>query len=236
MTSVDEAKLPGGKSVAFACPGCSERVVIDRKAQSGGQWKSAPSAPQPVAPVRKGVPAVDVSPTADAPVEAQNHETGAEVHPAPVGERRSAMKASPVLPDGATLPVTAIVAEHRSLAEQLVRVLQPLQQDVRLVDTLDELLEGALPPLLLWAVESVSSPPHEPIQALSTLSTRDRRQMYVVLVASNLSSMDGNAAFFHQVNLVLSSRDLDSVSAMILSGLEYHQRLYRPFLECVEGG
>ena len=84
--------------------------------------------------------------------------------------------------------------------------------------------------LCIFVASGTPQLPYAPLAALTGLAPELRRDLFLVLVADGLKTLDGNAAFMYQVNLIVNRQDLEHFGAALHSGLEYHRRLYRPYL------
>jgi len=82
------------------------------------------------------------------------------------------------------------------------------------------------PKVVLISPPQITPPPLESMQALLSIMPVDRRRGFFILVADNLRTLDGNAAFLYGVNLVVAARDLPSFSRVYRDALAYHDRLY----------
>jgi DNA ligase D-like protein (predicted 3'-phosphoesterase) len=140
------------------------------------------------------------------------------------------------LPPGEGIPPGFMVAEDREAGAQLQRVLDPYDCVLELFPDALAAREHALlepPPLLVYLAEAVTKPPYAPLEPLVTLPPRERRQVFAVLVANNVKTLDGNLAFLYQVNLLLNRQHLAQAPGILYSALRHHQRLYRPYLAAV---
>ena len=72
----------------------------------------------------------------------------------------------------------------------------------------------------------VPPPPLESMAPIISLLPADRRKSFFVLVAENLRTLDGNAAFLYGVNLVLSRKDLAQFPDIYREAHAAHVRLY----------
>lgn len=72
----------------------------------------------------------------------------------------------------------------------------------------------------------MSPPPLDSMAPIISLLPADRRKSFFVLVADNLRSLDGNAAFLYGVNLVLSRKDLPQFPDIYREAHAAHERLY----------
>ena len=72
----------------------------------------------------------------------------------------------------------------------------------------------------------LTAPPLEAMQPIIGVLPADRRKSFFILVADNLRTLDGNAAFLFGVNLVLANKDLGSFTQIYKDAHGYHDRLY----------
>ena len=103
-------------------------------------------------------------------------------------------------------------------------------RDVRRFETLDEAVDALLETeagILLIRMEKASRPPCKPLEALERLSYALRRRTFVVLMAENVRSLDGQLAFYLQVNCLVATQDADRLAAIVRRALLHHLRLYR---------
>jgi len=82
------------------------------------------------------------------------------------------------------------------------------------------------PALVIFAPAQLAAPPLADAQAMTSVSTVDRRKGFYVLVAENLRTLDGNAAFLYGMNLVVSTKDLAQFSRIHRDADNYHRKLY----------
>ena len=82
------------------------------------------------------------------------------------------------------------------------------------------------PPVVFLSPSQLTPPPLEEMQPITSVSPADRRKGFFVLVADNLRTLDGNAAFLYGVNLVVANKDLGSMPRIYRDAHNYHQKLY----------
>ena len=82
------------------------------------------------------------------------------------------------------------------------------------------------PQLIFLSPPQITAPPLDSMAPMTGLLPADRRKTFVVLVAENLRTLDGNAAFLYGVNLVLAPKDLGSFPQIYRDAHAYHERLY----------
>ena len=72
----------------------------------------------------------------------------------------------------------------------------------------------------------MTPPPLEAMGPIISLIPADRRRSFFVLVAENLRTLDGNAAFLYGVNLVVAKKDVPQFPDIYREAREAHERLY----------
>jgi hypothetical protein len=82
------------------------------------------------------------------------------------------------------------------------------------------------PPVVILHPAQVSAPPLEAMAPIVSLTPNDRRKAFFILVAENLRTLDGNAAFLYGVNLVVATKDLGAFQQIYRDAFAYHERLY----------
>ena len=82
------------------------------------------------------------------------------------------------------------------------------------------------PPVVILNPPQMSPPPLESMQPIVGLTSADRRKSFFILVADNLRTLDGNAAFLYGVNLIVAPKDLGQFPQIFRDAHGYHERLY----------
>lgn len=82
------------------------------------------------------------------------------------------------------------------------------------------------PSLVVFNPAQVSAPPVPDMAPLLQITSVDRRKGFFVLVADNLRTLDGNAAFLYNVNLIVATKDLPNFDRIFREADGFHQRLY----------
>ncbi len=67
--------------------------------------------------------------------------------------------------------------------------------------------------MLLVRVDKAAPPPFEALRPIYRLPAEIRRRVFVALLADNVRSLDGQAAFYLQLNCVLSSQEMEKFPA-----------------------
>ena len=81
------------------------------------------------------------------------------------------------------------------------------------------------PPVVFLLPSQMTQPPLQEMAPMTSVSPNDRRKGFYILVADNLRTLDGNAAFLYNVNLVIASKDLGSLPQIFRDGWSFHTRL-----------
>ena len=203
--SISDDKAPP-RPFQLTCPGCQKRFVVaadrvaaDRVAAESVAAESDPPAPEMPEP--------------------------AEATELPKLRRVDRELLSTIVPEA------FIVDLGQSPLPSLVGDLERLgMEEIRHSTSLEEALEvladtGA--GILVIRLDKASAPPCQPLEPLEGLSYGERRQIFVVLVADNVKSLDGQVAFFLQVNCLVNSRDAPRFGALVRRALLHDLRLYR---------
>lgn len=82
------------------------------------------------------------------------------------------------------------------------------------------------PQLVFINPPQITAPPLESFAPIISLMPVDRRKSFFILVADNLRTLDGNAAFLYGVNLVVAAKDLGQFTQIYRDAHAYHERLY----------
>ena len=217
---LDASKLPD-HPVFFPCPHCKERVVVDKRQLVNPQQGVAAAAPPP--------PASENSAAGDS----------AEIT-LPSVEPMMADSRFGKVPVDATCPSGMIVGEDEAAVEEIRQTLTALGSEVEHVRSADEARQTIITEqldLCIFVAGEVEAAPHAPMRPLCGLQPSLRRRLYLMLVADNLKTFDGNAAFMHEVDMVLARQDLARLGAALWGGLEHHRRLYKTyFAACDKNG
>ena len=82
------------------------------------------------------------------------------------------------------------------------------------------------PQLVLLHPPQITPPPLDALSPIISLMPVDRRKSFFVLMADNLRTLDGNAAFLYGVNLIVSTKDLGQFPQIYRDAHAAHERLY----------
>ena len=199
-----ELELPDEKvpdrAFSVACPSCSHRIVVDPDAGPEGATEEA---------VSEGIEEAQI----------------------PVRGRLTPLRSTDVALLENQPPIAFVAHQDVEPSPRVTRELQRIgMQEVRdfgdLQEACDFLLESEAA-VLLVRMAKASAPPCEPLTPIYRLPLDVRRQVLVALMADNVKSLDGQVAFYLQVNCLLSAREMDTMAADLRRALIYHLRLYR---------
>lgn len=93
-----------------------------------------------------------------------------------------------------------------------------------------EFFNQELPHLVFLTPAQIGAPPLDSIAPIVSVIPTDRRKSFFVLVAENLRTLDGNAAFLYGVNLVVATKDLPQFPQIYRDAHAAHERLYASML------
>jgi DNA-directed RNA polymerase subunit RPC12/RpoP len=202
--SIDESKLPM-KEVSFPCPLCKTKLLIDRR-------QLDPGSTEPVRAQRAETSAGSVSAGSASP------QTPVEVPP-------------PVNSDEAGGPPALIVGSGSPELESAARALGFTPTHRATPAEGREYFVQEFPELVILAPETISAPPMDDLVPMTGVSPPDRRRGFYVLVGDSLRTLDGNAAFLYQVNVVVAKKDVGALPRIVGDARKDHDRLGRHFMQ-----
>ncbi|HEX5717276.1 MAG TPA: hypothetical protein VF179_14020 [Thermoanaerobaculia bacterium] len=209
---VDETKLPM-REVIFPCPACKAALTVDRRnlAQTAAPPAPAPSpAPQKPAasPASPASPANPLPPQASAP---------------PPDEESQA-----ILEDDLAAKAL-IVGMDSPAARQAAEALGFQPVHFATVEACRDYYLQEYPSLVFLCPAHMTRPPLEELAPITNIGPSDRRRSFFILLADGLRTLDGNAAFFYNVNLVVASKDAGSIQQVYRDAEAHHRRMYHSF-------
>ena len=89
-----------------------------------------------------------------------------------------------------------------------------------------EFFNQELPQVVFVNPQPMTPPPLEAMGPIMSIVPAERRKAFFVLVADNLRTLDGNAAFLYGVNLVVATKDLGQFPQIFRDAHAAHERLY----------
>lgn len=132
---------------------------------------------------------------------------------------------------GRLFPVAIVANLASGPADHLVAALKFLGMDQVDVETDLESVAEAMTEsqiaILLIAIDKATAPPCEPLQPIQRLPLEVRRRTFVGLVAPNVRSLDGQTAFYLQMNCLLNAGEVAAIPRNLQRALLFHLRHYR---------
>lgn len=89
-----------------------------------------------------------------------------------------------------------------------------------------EFFNQEIPQIVFLNPPQLTPPPLESMAPMLSVIPSERRRAFYVLVADNLRTLDGNAAFLYGVNLVVSTKDLGQFPQIYRDAYAAHERMY----------
>jgi predicted Zn finger-like uncharacterized protein len=213
---IDDARVPD-RAFSVKCPKCQTSVRFPGKGAAAAPAPAPdPAASAPPSPALEA----DQGPSADA--------LRAEM----LAQVRREMS----LADGVrTTSGRALVAlGDRTQAGAIALPLTRQGYQVDTVDSPDEgsrLIEQGVYDLVVAHRAPASAGKESLYQRMSRLSPDARRRVFLVLVADDLKTGDGTQAWTTMADLVVHTRDLATVDAVLTKTVEERTRLYQVFLD-----
>ena len=206
---VDEAKLPM-REVIFPCPACKAALTVDRRnlAQAAAAPAVPAGVPSPAPQKPAASPASPLPPQASAP---------------PSDEESQAILEDDLAAKALIVGVDSPAA--RQAAEALG--FQPVH--FATVEACRDYYLQEYPSLVFLCPAHMTRPPLEELGPMTNIGPSDRRRSFFILLADGLRTLDGNAAFFYNVNLVVASKDAGSIQQVYRDAEAHHRRMYHSF-------
>jgi len=95
------------------------------------------------------------------------------------------------------------------------------------LETAIEAFSEAVPSLFVVRMAKVPAPPCPPLAPLLQVPPQERRRSLVALVGDNVRSLDGQTAFFLQVNCLIASQDMARFPQLLRRAWLFHLIRYR---------
>ena len=194
--SLDETKLPM-REVSFPCPVCKAKLTVDRREHEPA-----------------GAGAAD-APHQEQPHHEQPHHDQSH-HDQPHHEDHADDFGAKAL----------IVGKDDPALRQAAKLIGFLPVHMAEAAKARDYFMQELPQVVFLSPAQMTPPPLEAMAPIVSLVPADRRRTFIVLVADNLRTLDGNAAFLYGVNLVVASKDLAQFPQIYRDAHAYHERLY----------
>lgn len=237
---VPDEKVPD-RAFTLTCPGCQNKITVDPHAAQ------APATAAPTPPPAAPAPAPTQSPQAPAPAppgpsddfhaEAPTDSSLDSTGTHSVGGLRALRSNEVELLEQLTpiaLVVDLDVAPDAAVDAQLklagMKEISHVSSLAEAVDRAEELEAG----MLVIRMAKAPAPPCEPLEPLYRMPSRARRRTFVVLMADNVRNLDGQVAFYLQVNCLLNSQETAGLSVPLRRALLFHLKHYRHWWDTQE--
>lgn len=119
-----------------------------------------------------------------------------------------------------------IVGADSPALRQAAKLIGFLPVHFPAADKAREYFNQEFPQVIMLNPQQITAPPLQDMQPLTSLTPLDRRKTFMILFAENLRTLDGNAAFLYNVNLVVSTKDLGSFPQIYRDAHGFHERMY----------
>lgn len=125
-------------------------------------------------------------------------------------------------------PVAAVVALGAAAPQPFETALRHLgMKEVYhfsdLASAAEDLLENDFS-ILVILLDRATAPPCEPLKPLYELPLSKRRDTFVILVADNVRSLDGQTAFYLQLNCLVATQEIARFPLHVQRALLFHLR------------
>ena len=128
--------------------------------------------------------------------------------------------------DNAVGAKALIVGNDHPALRQAAKLIGFVPVHVETAAAAREFYMQEFPPVVFLNPPQMSPPPLDSMQPIIGLTSSDRRKGFFILVADNLRTLDGNAAFLYGVNLIVAPKDLGQFTQIYRDANTYHERLY----------
>ena len=128
--------------------------------------------------------------------------------------------------DGGVGAKALIVGNDHPALRQAAKLIGIVPVHLETAAAARELYMQEFPPVVFLNPPQMTPPPLEAMQPIIGLTSNDRRKAFFILVADNLRTLDGNAAFLYGVNLIVAPKDLGQFPQIYRDAHGYHERLY----------
>jgi hypothetical protein len=213
---VDETKLPM-REVTFPCPACKSALTVDRR--NAGQAAAVPPGAAPAASPAATLPGVPPpAPPKPAPATPLAPQSSA-----PPPEESDA-----ILEDDLAAKALIVGADSPA-ARQAAESLGFSPVHLPTVEACRDYYMQEYPPVVFLCPGHLTRPPLEDLAPITNIGPADRRRSFFILLADGLRTLDGNAAFFYNVNLVVANKDVGSIAQIYRDAESHHRRMYSSF-------
>lgn len=216
--NLPDEKVPS-QPFALTCPACKSRIHVDPSAPAAAKTAAPSPSPAPAAGAGEGEPAPKAggaSPTAGG---------AADFEPLPPIRDLDKELLAELYPIAALVRLGAAAPERFEAGLRLLG-MEEVRHYSDLAAATDEMLDIDFA-IVLILTDRATPPPCEPLKPLYDLPLSVRRDTFVALVADNVRSLDGQTAFYLQVNCLINAQDTTKFPVHLQRALLFHLRHYR---------
>jgi predicted Zn finger-like uncharacterized protein len=215
--AIDDSKVPD-RPFAVKCPKCQAVVKLPGKGPAAPMEAPAPPPPAPhVEAPASGGEGMGASEEARVQMYAQlRREIAAEKAAGALGQALVA------LPDRGLAGSVALVLTRLGYA---VETVDEWEQGARLLE------QGAYSLVATVRAASGQGKPETLYQRLGRLSPDARRRVFVLLIGDDVKTGDGTQGFVMLADLVVNTRDVGTMDAVLHATVAERSRLYQVFLD-----
>lgn len=213
---------------SVACPSCKNKILVDPPAAAGAAGAAA-AGPGPASPGPASPGPANPGPAASSSGSPAGQESTAPAESAVSQELLPLRGLDRELMGEATQ--AAVIVHHETAVDpRLEPELRRLElREIHHAPSLEaacEILQEMEINLLLIRMQSVPAPPCPPLAPIYKLPFDMRRKTFVALLADNVKTLDGQVAFYLQVNCLIKSAE-PALAVRLRRAWLYDLRLYR---------
>ncbi|HXG57956.1 MAG TPA: hypothetical protein VNL91_02945 [Thermoanaerobaculia bacterium] len=119
-----------------------------------------------------------------------------------------------------------VVGNDHPAVRQAVKLIGFLPVHIPTPEKAREFYNQEVPQVVVINPPQITPPPLEGYAPIISLTPTDRRKSFFILIADNLRTLDGNAAFLYGVNLVVATKDLPQFPQIYREAFGFHERFY----------
>ncbi|MDA8020803.1 MAG: zinc-ribbon domain-containing protein [Thermoanaerobaculia bacterium] len=230
---IPDEKVPD-RAFTLTCPSCQHKIQVDPRAGQAPSAEPAEVVQPPADPFPSATTETSTTaPSSAGPDQAALESTGSHA----VGGLR-ALRATEVELLERITPIAVVVhvdaAPDPAIDPQLellgMKEIQHVATIEEAVDRVEEFEAG----LLVIRMNKAPAPPCEPLEALYLMPARARRKTFTTLVADNVRTLDGQVAFYLQVNCLVNAQEIAGMAVPLRRALLFHLKHYRHWWDTQE--
>lgn len=237
---VNTDQLPD-QPASLKCPTCQGLMTVEKsrllaalgQQAAPAQAPPAPAPPQAPAPSQAAAPSPPSTPPAN-PSKPASSDDG----PEPVSKIEVALSSAPevLLPPGfeldqdTRLPSGVVVVVDPAPVQAIADGLARFGGELKQLSSMEQLKHfDLLPPLIIY-VDGAGGNRQSDLESLRMTSPKKRRRTFAVLVNDDDKTLDGQRAFYEEVDLIVNKADVAQFAEVLKLALDFKDRLWAPML------